>query len=699
MRIRKKWALIPALLSVLLAGSILSPGSMVSAEDLNYPHAVKPAAEVQFYGDFTPTPTARQEVHTAETMQWEYVTVTHDKKITNYGEVQSFNLKENTGENFQGLTGYSMVYLPEDQSQRITKIKSLAQRYNGASEWVADQVEALYAQAQSGTLPKEIYKTWNSSGKQYLWLSAGHLAYLSGGTDSLQKYGDQCISYIGKPCGTAQQIGAAGGEYPSSPNMGRAMLITTPFPRFVDVSLSQDKKKTTVIDKEKPFSLNVSFNNYAGWGTGAYVYMYLNGSPLAITKGTNPNQLTLTQSQRVGTDGAFGSKFNVSRDMSGYKSLLNEGPNTLTITVSDSYQRYNTFDLNFIVKAGPIDLQALNLKASKNPCDAGSTIRLSADVKNVAVTPTNNVQIVFYHDGQVIYNTRKNFTANQTQTVSFNWRVPNAPDANLSVIVDPNNETPDINRANNIQSLHLDINQLNSTPPTCGSQKRTAAWNASYNYISDHYTTADGDHVDIWDSKTVTYNEKLDMDVSVNTKQGIATDLKHPKSTDWESRGSWEIIPWASKNGLDPNKVTRAGYGIEVKVVTDYWTDWETKVPNGYHGTADPYGGKYYGPTNVKATFIDPQGKVIGIVNLEKTSGNKIKDTWELPEQSFTYYKVGGTVTHRKFMTPPTTKDGKLYVKIEATGAGRNGLNYCYTDTITIFGSMYDDTQNIRQRN
>lgn len=692
----RKNRLLAALLTV---GLLLSAVNTVGAEELNYPHSVIPAEEVKFFGDFSPSPSAKNEVHMAETMQWEYVTVTNEKKIQHKGEVQNFNLKENVGERFNGLTGYSMVYLPENKSERVNKIKILSQRYNGNPEYVSGQVETLYEQAHGSTLPKEIYKTWDLFlGKESYWLSAGHLAYLSGATDSLARHGTKCSSYIGKPCGTSQEIAATGGEVASSPNMGRAMVITTPFPRFLDVSFTQGSQKTTVIDKNKPYTLNASFNNYSGWETGAYVYLYLNGNPLAVSTGKNPNQIVLQANKNVGKDGEFGYKFNVTRDMSGYKSLLKEGTNTLTVTVSDSFERYSTFDLNFTTKAAPIDLQALNLKSSRNPCEAGSTIRLSADIKNVANEATNNTQITFYHEGKVIHDSRKNFSANQTQNVSFNWRVPNAPDANISVVVDPKSEKPDIDRGNNTANLHLDINQINNTPPACGNQKRSDDWKTSYNYISDHYTDDDGHH-DIWSTSTVTYNEKLDVDVKVNTKQGITTDPRNPKSTDWESRGSWEIIPWARQNGLDPNKVTRAGYGIELKVETKYWTDWETKVPKGYHGTADPYGGKYYGPTKVKATFTDTQGKVIGVVDLVKTSGNKINDTWELPKQSFSYYKIGGTVSHRKFMTPPTTKDGKMYVRIEASGAGRNNLSFCDTQVITIYGSMYDDTQNVRQRN
>lgn len=117
------------------------------------------------------------------------------------------------------------------------------------------------------------------------------------------------------------------------------------------------------------------------------------------------------------------------------------------------------------------------------------------------------------------------------------------------------------------------------------TKTRTVTWTDSKG--KEHKSTESyTDYSDpIWGTRNVRYSEKLTIDAKVNTKQGIATDPKRPKDSDVESRGSWEIIPYAKEKYLDPNEITRAGYGFKLKVTTNYSSDWETKVPKGYGET------------------------------------------------------------------------------------------------------------------
>ena len=164
----------------------------------------------------------------------------------------------------------------------------------------------------------------------------------------------------------------------------------------------------------------------------------------------------------------------------------------------------------------------------------------------------------------------------------------------------------------------------------------TNTWEELYEWQVYHpgtCTDEEGNEYDCsyWEDKSaiVTYTETLSATLTVNTKQGIATDPKRPKESDRESRGSWEIIPWARKNGLNPNEVTRAGYGFEVKVETEYTNDWENKVPAG----ASPKGGKFNGPNSVEVEFYDTKGNFVLRKSLTPTRG-KIDSqnvTWELP--------------------------------------------------------------------
>lgn len=208
-----------------------------------------------------------------------------------------------------------------------------------------------------------------------------------------------------------------------------------------------------------------------------------------------------------------------------------------------------------------------------------------------------------------------------------------------------------------------------------------------------------------WDMPT--YSETLSASITVNTKQGIPTDPKNLKESDRESRGSWEIIPdtkqripkYSGKQGIpykdiniygwDPNEVTRAGYGFEVKVQTWYTTDWEMKVPDG----ADAHGGKYYGPRKVTAYFYDTyQHQFVESVSMVATQGKPGDKniTWELPEKKHVF-QDGKTIWERKHYTDINTKDGYYEVVVYIEEAGKHDLCLIQAKEVAIYGDAYDD--------
>jgi hypothetical protein len=215
-------------------------------------------------------------------------------------------------------------------------------------------------------------------------------------------------------------------------------------------------------------------------------------------------------------------------------------------------------------------------------------------------------------------------------------------------------------------------------------------------YHPDSYTEIgkDGKPYEVdcswWEYKSAspTYTETLKSVLSVNTKQGIPTDRENPCEADRESRGSWEIIPYAQANGLNPNEVTRAGYGFGVKVKTTYWSDWESKVPDG----AAPHGGTYHGPSKVTAQFYDTSMRPVEEIELEATSGypGGADITWELPLTRFSL--SDGTETWvRKHYTDVQNKDGYYGVRILVEACGRGQLSICQDKYVMIYGDMYDD--------
>ena len=367
-----------------------------------------------------------------------------------------------------------------------------------------------------------------------------------------------------------------------------------------------------------------------------------------------------------------------------------------------------------LISQADADLIAVSINAP-NSTTYGSKVKVAATVKNAYNKPQKDVLIRFYADNTKIYEVKTNFLANQTKEVGgFVWTANQVGNVNLSVHVDPLKTAMDGFRSNNVKTRTIDVKPHQSDVSSCSATKPNGSWDVTYWIITGYetrtgiYTWTDEEgnlHTEtytytdysspIWEPRTVRYNESLTATVTVNTKQGIPTDPKHPKESDRESRGSWAIIPWAAKNGLDPNEVTRAGYGFELQVVTQYTTDYETKVPKGLEGTAQPLGGSPSGPTEVVAKIYDTRGKYVAQIQLEKTGGDNRTATWELPEEIFRA-STGEVFRERKFYTDVNAPDGEYIVQVFAKNAGQTGLSYCGTKKVIIYGSMYDDSQSVR---
>ncbi|MEC0167358.1 CARDB domain-containing protein [Paenibacillus graminis] len=373
------------------------------------------------------------------------------------------------------------------------------------------------------------------------------------------------------------------------------------------------------------------------------------------------------------------------------------------------------------IKAPETDLVAVSVTASPGSIAKGGQTKITAKVKNDGKLAQDNVLIRIFDNSSKIYEVRKSFGVGQTLTVGpFNWIGHSTGAHNIMAVVDPDKEKLDKNRSNNVATTGCTVGSGaagGGSTGDCNKPQAEGSLTVSYPLITgypeksreSYYTDSDGkrqwytytytDYSDpIWENRNVQYKEKLTISAEINTKQGIATDPNHPKASDSESRGAWEIIPYAKKGGKNPNEITRAGYGIELKVKTTYTTDWETKVPTGLEDTAHPLGGEYHGPDTLYASFYGPNGKLEKQVKLEKTSGDKDTATWELPLQTISS-DSGKSYQSRKYMTSVNTPDGYYRIKISTDPAGINGLVTCITKQVEVYGSMYDDIQNLRRPN
>lgn len=355
--------------------------------------------------------------------------------------------------------------------------------------------------------------------------------------------------------------------------------------------------------------------------------------------------------------------------------------------------RNNTIEDEWTIEVN--DLIAESITASPNSITVGEHTTVTAKVKNEGDKALSNVLIRFTEDGKKsIYETRKTLPANKSVSVGgFKWT--GTPGVHsLTVEVDPDQEQKDVDRSNNLAYTSCSIIKPGEEETgKCKNPDVSANWITTYPVIVGYNKYGDP----IWRYKDVNYNERLTVSAEINTKQGIPTQPRDHSDAGRESRGSWEIIPWAKEHHLNPNEVTRAGYGVEFKVKTNYTTDWETKVPKGLGGTAKPIGTKLKGPDEVFVWVWDSRSKFVATLPLEKTSGNDRSATWELP-QTFFETRSGPYKSYyeRKYYTEKTVPDGEFTFVIVARYAGQNRLTACITKKMTIFGSMYDDSQAVR---
>lgn len=355
--------------------------------------------------------------------------------------------------------------------------------------------------------------------------------------------------------------------------------------------------------------------------------------------------------------------------------------------------RNNTIEDEWTIEL--TDLIAESITASPDSLVVGEHSTVTAKVKNEGDKAVSNVLIRFTENGKkVIYETRKNLPANTSVSVGgFKWT--STPGVHmLTVEVDPKEEQDDVNRDNNIADTSCSIIKPGEKETgKCENSDVTVEWDTTYRVKVGTERDDNGRKKTIWDYETVQYSERLTINAEINTKQGIPTQPRDGTAAGRESRGSWEIIPWAKEQKLNPNEVTRAGYGVEFKVKTNYTTDWETKVPS----KATKKGGTLKGPDEVFVWVWDSRSKFVATLPLEKTSGNDRSATWELPE---TFFETSSGPYHsyyeRKYYTDKAVPDGEFTFVIVASGAGRNNISACITKKMTIFGSMYDDSQAVR---
>lgn len=303
----------------------------------------------------------------------------------------------------------------------------------------------------------------------------------------------------------------------------------------------------------------------------------------------------------------------------------------------------------------------------------------------------------------------------------------------------------------NLDCLDVAYTRGNRIPYAAKESKDRESWQTTYTWLADiergctpwsyDWTDEDGNtHTEsgcdpwereIWESKTVTYSESLEMQVEIDSWQ----------ATEGKGRGAWQIIPLF---GSEASRTVRAGTGFEVNVITRYTTDWETKVPveYDYYGNPVAFGGTYSGPERVFVCFpyanhvksVDPNNNrdfVMGKIGMgygERVELEKVEVIKQTPQETVIRWQlpmredvaVSGTVYRNrihvidKFFpnTYPASYDQKIQdymwrnnaevdtkinfddryrFYVAAEGAGKHGLYSIKEDWVFVFGHVFND--------
>jgi len=175
--------------------------------------------------------------------------------------------------------------------------------------------------------------------------------------------------------------------------------------------------------------------------------------------------------------------------------------------------------------------------------------------------------------------------------------------------------------------------------------------------------------------------------------------------------GGWnrwfEGYPWAEPFGKYGNEIrdkhrTKAGYMVYLDVTTDYWTDWERKVPS--CPCVSRFGGSGQGPCEVEVRFPfdvyagGPEKKLVNRIFLvpEKPRGSW-QNTWKLPPcEGYFREKNPEAAWYPVFVPDKNTPDGDYEITVIVHPHGFTGLGaepVCQTVKvpIRIRGVVWDD--------
>lgn len=337
-----------------------------------------------------------------------------------------------------------------------------------------------------------------------------------------------------------------------------------------------------------------------------------------------------------------------------------------------------TFDNN--TKTLDLSLAGTNLAVTSitapSPVMVNSSFPIKVKVSSSASDRISTILVV-RANGKEIVRAPITLAAFSEQEYTYTW-IPNVTGSViLEAEVNPDRNVPETTYADNRKNTSVIVDQTPPIYPLCKntSQDFTVVYKWWW-YDPCCYVVCGEDDcwcVGCWKLAVVpvTYHEQFKI---------ISATL----SASW--RSAQETTDF---DIMHQNAKTIAGFPMTLKVVTEYRTDWESKVPQSpCCPPASPFGNVYNGPTEMRVQW--PDGKV---TILDRTDQKIYHEGNWYVERSVWEFPLTDTITDgwlRYVYSHENTKEGLYGARLTSNEGGRTGVCDSFDFGVEITGTMYD---------
>lgn len=390
-------------------------------------------------------------------------------------------------------------------------------------------------------------------------------------------------------------------------------------------------------------------------------------NPVEIGRGTIPEMMFPDQKEVV-----FQWKpiNNASKTLTVYYNGAENDPSgDLNSDKSDDW-----LSIDFVLDQ--VNLAVTSITAEPSPATMGSSVAVKVGTQNFGNQDVNT-ELVLRANGQEIARQQVSLPAYQARDYVFTWVPSTTGRFTLEAEINPDRNIAETTYSDNKKSTVLDVNPPPEIYPLC--KNNSADFTVVYRwwwYDPCCYTECDEDDcwcVGCWKlaEVPVTYHEQFKI-------------LSATLSASW--RSAYETTDF---DIMHQNAKTVAGWPMTLRVVTEYRTDWESKVPQSpCCPPASPFGGTYNGPTEMRVQW--PDGKV---TILERTDRQVYQEGNWYVERSVWEFPLRDTITdgwQRYVYSDENTKEGLYVARLTSNEGGRTGVCDGFDFGIEVTMTMYD---------